>query len=386
MAFISSGYNPDKPMEDRITDIGPRKYDEFLPPVIKKNFGEWDYHEILEPGVLVHVGKSGDKVFTVRCGAARLMTTSMIREMLDIADKYCDGHLRFTTRNNVEFMVDDEGKMKALKEDLQSRKFAGGSYKFPIGGTGAGVTNPVHTQGWVHCHTPATDASGPVKAVMDDCFEYFTSMTLPAPLRISLACCLNMCGAVHASDIGLVGIHRKPPIIDHTVLDNVCEIPLAVASCPLGAIKPTKTEVKGEKVNTVAVNEDRCMYCGNCYTMCPALPLADKEGDGIAIMVGGKISNRISEPKFSKVVVAYVPNETPRWPTLTKMVKNIIEVYSKNARKYERLGDWAERIGWEKFFEVTGIPFTQHCIDDFRDPAYYTWRQSTQFKFTSHVK
>lgn len=386
MAFISSGYNPDKPMEDRITDIGPRKFDEFLPPVIKKNFGEWDYHEILEPGVLVHVAKSGDKVYTVRCGGARLMTTSHIREMLEIADKHCSGHLRFTTRNNVEFMVDDEAKLKSLKEDLASRKFAGGSYKFPIGGTGAGITNIVHTQGWVHCHTPATDASGPVKAVMDDCFEHFTSMDLPAPLRISLACCLNMCGAVHASDIGLVGIHRKPPIIDHSVLDNVCEIPLAVSACPLGAIKPTKTEVKGEKVNTVAVNENRCMYCGNCYTMCPALPLADKEGDGIAIMVGGKISNRISEPKFSKVVVAYVPNEPPRWPTLTKTVKNIVEVYSKNARKYERLGDWAERIGWEKFFELTGIPFTHHCIDDFRDPAYYTWRQSTQFKFTSHVK
>ncbi|MBW2490297.1 MAG: sulfite reductase, dissimilatory-type beta subunit, partial [Deltaproteobacteria bacterium] len=55
MAFISSGYNPDKPMENRITDIGPRKYDEFYPPVIKNNKGKWLYHEILEPGVLVHV-------------------------------------------------------------------------------------------------------------------------------------------------------------------------------------------------------------------------------------------------------------------------------------------------------------------------------------------
>ena len=61
MAFISSGYNPAKPMEGRITDIGPRKYDEFFPPVIKKNFGKWLYHEILEPGVLMHVAEGGDK-------------------------------------------------------------------------------------------------------------------------------------------------------------------------------------------------------------------------------------------------------------------------------------------------------------------------------------
>ena len=78
MAFISSGYNPDKPMEDRITDIGPIKYDKFYPPVIANNKGKWLYHEILKPGVLVHVAESGDKVFTVRCGGARLMSTSLI--------------------------------------------------------------------------------------------------------------------------------------------------------------------------------------------------------------------------------------------------------------------------------------------------------------------
>ena len=61
MAFVSSGYNPEKPMEGRISDIGPRKYDSFFPPVIAKNFGKWLYHEILEPGVLVHVAESGDK-------------------------------------------------------------------------------------------------------------------------------------------------------------------------------------------------------------------------------------------------------------------------------------------------------------------------------------
>ena len=68
MAFISSGYNPAKPMEGRITDIGPHKYDEYFPPVIKKNFGKWLYHEILEPGVLMHVAEGGDKVYTVRVG------------------------------------------------------------------------------------------------------------------------------------------------------------------------------------------------------------------------------------------------------------------------------------------------------------------------------
>ena len=98
-------------------------------------------------------------------------------------------------------------------------------------------------------------------------------------------------------------------------------------------------------------------------------------------MVGGKISNRITKPAFSKVVVPFVPNEPPRWPTMTKVIKKILDTYAAEANKYERLGDWANRIGWERFFEKCELEFSSHLIDDFRDPAYYTWRQTTQFKW-----
>ena len=371
-------FNPDKPMGNRLTDLGPRHFWQYFPPVIQNNYGKWAYHEILEPGILVHVAESGDKVFTVRCGGCRFMTVEHVREICDIADKHCDGYVRFTTRNNIEFMADSQDKMEALKKDLISRKHVSGSYKFPIGGTGAGVTNIIHTQGYIHCHTPATDASSMVKAVMDDLFDYFQGMTLPAHVRVSMACCLNMCGAVHCSDIALLGYHRKPPIVDHEVLDQVCEIPLVIAACPTAAISPSKTE-DGKK--SVKIKEERCMFCGNCYTMCMAVPLTDKEGDCVTIMAGGKVSNRISSPKFSKVVVPAVPNVFPRYPEVCESVRKIIEAYAASANKYERIGDWAERIGWERFFEKCDLPFTEHLIDDYR-LAYDTYRTSTLFKFT----
>ena len=66
-----------------------------------------------------------------------------------------------------------------------------------------------------------------------------------------------------------------------------------------------------QKLNSVSVKNERCMFCGNCYTMCPAMPLADTEGDGVVLMVGGKVSNRISAPKFSKVVVPLFQRDAP---------------------------------------------------------------------------
>jgi len=115
---------------------------------------------------------------------------------------------------------------------------------------------------------------------MDELIDYFQGMTLPAKVRVSMACCLNMCGAVHCSDIALLGYHRKPPVVDSEVIDGVCEIPLVIAACPTGAISPAKTE-DGKK--TVKIKEERCMFCGNCYTMCSAVPLSDKEGDGVTV-------------------------------------------------------------------------------------------------------
>ncbi|MGO8762504.1 MAG: dissimilatory-type sulfite reductase subunit beta [Desulfobaccales bacterium] len=356
-------------MADRITDIGPPKFDKFLPPIIKDNYGKWKYHEILEPGVLVHVSESGAKVFSVRGGSGRLVTTDFIKDVCGLADKFCDGYLRFTSRNNIEFLLTDQGKIAGLKDACKKMGI-------PVGGTGHSVTSIVHTQGWVHCHTPAIDASGIVKAVMDDLFEYFGSHKLPAQVRIALACCLNMCGAVHCSDIAILGIHRTPPKVNHERLRHLCEIPTTIAACPTGAIRPHPDKA----IKSVVINDERCMYCGNCYTMCPALPVFDSVKGGVALLVGGKVSNAKSPPMFSKLAVPYLPNNPPRWPEVVKAVRKIITKYAEGANKFERVGEWVTRIGWEKFFEVCEIPFTFQHIDDYRW-AYDTYRTSMHFKF-----
>jgi dissimilatory sulfite reductase beta subunit len=356
-------------MAERITDIGPPKFDKFLPPIIKENYGKWKYHEILEPGVLVHVSESGAKVYSVRGGSPRLVTTDFVKELCDVADKFCDGYLRFTSRNNIEFLLTDQSKIAGVKDACKK-------LGVPIGATGHSVSNIVHTQGWVHCHTPAIDASGIVKSVMDDLYEYFGSHKLPAQVRIALACCLNMCGAVHCSDIAILGIHRTPPKVNHERLRHLCEIPTTIASCPTGAIRPNPDKA----LKSVIINEERCMYCGNCYTMCPALPVFDAKRGGVALLVGGKVSNSKTPPMFSKLAVPYLPNNPPRWPEVVQSIRKILSKYAEGANKWERVGEWVERIGWEKFFEVCDIPFTFQHIDDYRW-AYDTYRTSMHFKF-----
>jgi sulfite reductase beta subunit len=128
------------------------------------------------------------------------------------------------------------------------------------------------------------------------------------------------------------------------------------------------------------IKEERCMYCGNCYTMCPAMPLADAHGDGISIYVGGKVSNARGPARMSKLAIPFLPNNPPRWPEVVQAVKHIVEVYAKDAHLHERVGEWIERIGWERFFKLTGIPFTYQHIDDFTF-ARDTFRMTPTFKW-----
>ncbi len=352
----------------RITDIGPPHYEKFLPPIIKENYGKWQYHESLGPGQMVHVSETGAKLYTVRCGSPRLLSVQSLRFFAELADKYCGGHLRFTSRNNVEFLTDNADNVAPLKKELEE---AG----FPVGGTDNAISNIVHTQGWVHCHSSATDASGIVKCVMDAVDDRFTSQNLPGKLRVALACCLNMCGAVHCSDIAILGVHRKAPVIKRDDLRKMCEVPTLIASCPTGAIRPATVDGK----QSVEVVEEQCMYCGNCYTVCPAMPLNNPDTDGISIWVGGKVSNARTAPKFSKLAIPFLPNNPPRWPEVVDAVVNIVDVYAANARKFERMGEWIERIGWPKFFELTGIEFTRYHIDDFKH-AGITYARSAHIR------
>ncbi|HBQ25789.1 MAG TPA: dissimilatory-type sulfite reductase subunit beta [Syntrophomonas sp.] len=348
-------------------DIGPPDYKKFLSPMIRKNYGKWKYHEYVKPGVIRHVAESGDTLYSIRIGSPRLVSIDFIRDICTLADEYCEGYLRFTSRNNIEFMTGDESKVEPLIEACKAKGL-------PVGGTGKSLSNIVHTQGWVHCHTPATDASGIVKSVMDDLYEYFIRDDLPAKLKVAMACCLNMCGAVHCSDIAILGVHRTAPVIKHEIIQKGTEIPTLVACCPTGAIRPDP------KNKSVAVNEAKCMYCGNCYTMSPGMEILDAKNDGVAILVGGKVSNARSAPSFSRLVIPFLPNNPPRWPEVTAAVRNIVETWIKYARKGERVGEWIERIGWERFFTLANIPFSEKCIDDYIF-SRETFRTSAAFKY-----
>ncbi len=348
MATATATATPRRAVESGVPDNKP-----YLHPKFAKNYGNWKYHDRPRPGVLHHVSHSGDEVWSVRAGTQRQMDVYTIRKLCDIADKYAEGHVRFTIRSNIEFMVSEEKKVAPLIEELTRNGF-------PVGGTGNSVTMIAHTQGWLHCDIPGTDASGAVKALMDDLHEEFIKEEMPNRVHLSTSCCEINCGG--QADIAIIIQHTKPPKINHDLVANVCERPAVVARCPVAAIRPALVNGKP----SLEVDEKKCICCGACYPPCPPMQINDPEFSKFAIWVGGKNSNARGKPTFMKMVASGIPNNPPRWPEVSEIVKKILYTYKADARPWERLSDWVERIGWPRFFEKTGLPFTKYLIDDWR--------------------
>ncbi|MEO5376414.1 MAG: dissimilatory-type sulfite reductase subunit beta [Magnetococcus sp. DMHC-6] len=332
-------------------DQGAPDYTKYLHPMMAKNYGQWDYHERLRPGVLVHVANNGDKLYTVRAGSPRTMSADLIRQICVIADKYCKGFLRFTTRSNVEFLLDNEADLAPLIKDVEE------TLGFPLGGTGPSVSNVVCTQGWLHCNLPASDAAGAVKALLDSLIDDFKTETFPNRVKISSSCCQINCAS--QADISIIVQHHHPPRINHDNM-QICELPKVVAVCPVAAIRPDVVNGK----ETVHVVAEKCMYCGACHGQCPSMEIRDSDTDTLSIWVGGKSASTRSGPSFHRLAVWGLPNKPPRWPEISEAVKTILKAYKEDGKPWERVGEWIERIGWKRFFEKTGFEFTRYHIED----------------------
>ena len=232
----------------------------YMHPLMKKNYGNWAWHDRPRPGVLHHVAKSGDEIWTVRAGTQRQMDVFTIRKLCDIADQFAEGHVRFTTRSNIEFMVSEFDKVEPLIEALNADGF-------PVGGTGNSVSMISHTQGWLHCDIPGTDASGVVKSLMDMMHEEFVKEEMPNRVRITTSCCQINCGG--QGDISINVQYTKPPKINHDLVSKVCERPAVVARCPVAAIRPAMVNGKP----SLEVDEQKCVCCGACYPPCPPMQI-----------------------------------------------------------------------------------------------------------------
>ena len=333
-----------------IGGVGVPPVEENLPPVVLKNYGKWDTHEVIRPGVIRRIADSGDICYTVRIAMppSRISVATML-EFCDLADQYSGGYFRITQRNSLEFVDVTPDKINELIEKVEGMGF-------PVGGTGNSLHNIVACPAWIHCNLPATDSPGIAKALGDALIDEFRNQRLPSWLKINLGACANIEEALMA-DIGIIGVHRDQPIVLEDSI-KICERPTVIQGCPTFAIKP-----KGE--HSVSIDPEKCIHCGACTMHCEAILTGNPDLDGFAVSVGGKASNTGRGPDLGRVVIPYLPNNPPKWDEAVQAVMQIVDAWKKGAEPDERMREWIDRIGWDRFFRKAGIKVSLKDIDGY---------------------
>lgn len=337
-----------------MTEGPPRPYTEFIPDYLKNSIGRWVSHRVDKTGIIEHVDDAGRKIYTLKAAATPngRYSTDTMRKISGLARRYSGGSMRFTQGINPEFIVKSHEDAVSLRKELRE-------LGFPVGGWGDHLWNISSCAGYFHCALAATDAPSITQSVVNDLADYFDKNELPAKLTIAASGCPSSCGNSFLTDISISGIHTEVPVVTEEVRN--CDLQGTAFTCPVGAIQ-LKNLPNGEK--TIEIREKLCIGCGLCVGACGGIIFRTPElTDGHAIAIGGKASASSYGTTLGRIVVPFLPNEPPHYEKTVGVIRNIVDTWRKDARKGERIADWVERIGWEKFFEKTRLPFYHQNLE-----------------------
>ncbi|MFN3804673.1 MAG: dissimilatory-type sulfite reductase subunit beta [Pyrobaculum sp.] len=344
------------PKAARLQKVFPVDLEKFLPEKVLKNYGRWVDRKFHGYGIIEHISETGDRVFAVKIAMppnARL-SADTLEQLADLADKLGIGAMRVTMAGNLEILTDSLDKALKIKEEAERMGFPVGGWKNSLWGINSCTA-------YLTCTTAVVDAPSISKAIGDALAPYFKEGGLPAKLRLFVSGCPAMCAGGTAIDIAIVGQWGAAPKIREEVIGMCLPPPKALAKvkeaqiflvqvCPTGALTLRR---EGEKVKLTLIPE-KCINCARCKENCDAFDY-DPEDVGVAILVGGKMSNTGGGARLARVLVPWLPAIPPRYEEVVAVVKHVVEVWRQHANPGERLADFIDRVGWSKFVELVGL-------------------------------
>lgn len=247
--------------------------------------------------------------------AAKLMAVS------EIAGKYGDGTIHFTSRQAVEIPHIRAKDIDEVKQQLEMNGLEPGVL-------GARVRTITGCQGSDVCK------HGKIKTakLADELTAATSNIELPHKFKIGITGCCNNCLKAEENDLGIKGGIAPAWHAESCTYCGAC-----AKKCPVAAIKVDK------KSKELTFDTDKCINCGRCVSVCPTD--AWKGMPGYILYFGGTFGNRILIGKRILPIV-FTTGEVER------LVLKTLEFYRIHGKKSERFGFMLERVGFEKLYQA----------------------------------
>ena len=245
-----------------------------------------------------------------------------MKVITEIAEKYGNGNMIFTTRLTVEIQGIPYDKIPAAMAAAE----AAGLY---FGGTGAKI-RPVTACKGTTCVYGNYDTQALAVKIHEDYFIGWKDVALPHKFKIAVGGCPNSCMKPSLNDFGIEG--HKVPAFDKDVCKG-CKVCQVEKNCPMKA-----AHLESGKL---VIDEEICKTCGVCTGKCPFKAVAHDTVTMYQIYAGGTWGKRTR----MATALPYLVTAEEVLPLLEKTML----WFKENAYKKERLGMAIDRVGEDKF-------------------------------------
>ena len=247
------------------------------------------------------------------------LTAENLRKIAEVSEKYGDGHVHLTSRQGVEIPFIKLADIDEVKDSLAE------------GGCRPGVCGPrVRTvtacQGSEICPSGNIDTYDIAKKLND---RYFGT-ELPHKFKFGVTGCQNNCLKAEENDVGIKGGSDVRWKQEACISCGLCE-----KVCREGAI--------AIKDGVVAVDYEKCNYCGRCAKSCPTD--AWDVTPAYLVSFGGTFGNSISRGEY------FLPLITTE-KQLFRVTDAAIKFFDQYAEPGERFKFTIDRVGKEKLYDV----------------------------------
>ncbi|MGI9951738.1 hypothetical protein V3F56_05175 [Moorellaceae bacterium AZ2] len=276
------------------------------------------------------------------------MSAGTLEVLADLAERYGQGLVHFTTGGTLEIYTRRENMVPLVREL--------NTFGLDVGSTGNDLRCVTACCGPARCEVALVDAPDIATYLGERFMEDQQYPSFPHKCKSGVAGCPNDCiRAMMQRDNSFIGVYRDLPMVDGQRFSKWVEEggrwQELLEACPGAALK-VKQDSCGLQVE---IDGEKCSRCMTCINHCPAIEPGRERG--VAWVVGGKYGHRGARgPMIGHVLVPFIPVRGPEdYPVLGDLFGAFLELWTEYGNTKERIGDFVSRWGPGRIRKELGL-------------------------------
>jgi sulfite reductase alpha subunit len=238
---------------------------------------------------------------------------------------------------------------------------------FDLGGSGSDVRTPNCCCGASRCEWACYDTMKLSYRITQDYQDELHRPAFPYKFKFKLAGCPNDCVAsIARADCSIIGtwkddIEQDDAAVAQYVKDGLKIERDVVSRCPTRCMA-----WDGQKLT---IDNSNCVKCMHCINSMPKA-LAPGKQRGSMVLLGAK-APIVQGAQLSSVLIPFIDlDDEESYAEFKQLIENMWDVWCEEGKNRERIGEFAQRVGFGNFLEAIGLEPTAEMVAYPRDNPY----------------